>query len=65
MCLRRILERHAGKLKVVVDRPDDYQVASATLVDRTGSPLFVAAAQIRKNYVSFHLMPVYAIPGLS
>jgi hypothetical protein len=27
-------------------------------------PLFVAAAQIRKNYVSFHLMPIYAIREL-
>jgi hypothetical protein len=32
--------------------------------DRIGRPMFVAAAQIKKNYVSFHLMPVYGCPEL-
>ena len=34
------------------------------MVDRTGRPLFAAAVQIKKSYVSFHLMPVYANPAL-
>jgi hypothetical protein len=62
--LRGILHRHARQLRVVVDEPRAYQVASPTLVDRTGKPLFVAAAQITRNYVSFHLMPVYAVPEI-
>jgi hypothetical protein len=62
--LRGILERHAKQARVMVDKPDAFQLASPTLVDRTGRPLFVAAAQIMKSYVSFHLMPVYAIPEL-
>jgi len=62
--LRAILQRHAKRLTVIVDKADDFQVASPTLVDRTGRPLFVAAAQIKKNYVSFHLMPIYAVPEL-
>ena len=62
--LRAILEPHTTKLQVVVDTPKDFQVASRTLTDRTGRPLFVAAVQIKKNYVSFHLMPIYAVPGL-
>ena len=62
--LRAILEPHTRKLQVVVDTPKDFQVASRTLTDRTGRPLFVAAVQIKKNYVSFHLMPIYAVPGL-
>jgi hypothetical protein len=62
--LRGILQRHAKQLRVMVDKSDAYQVGSPTLVDRTGKPLFVAAAQITKNYVSFHLMPVYAVPEI-
>ena len=27
-------------------------------------PLFFAAAQIKKNYVSYHLMPIYVFPEL-
>jgi hypothetical protein len=62
--LRGILQRHAKQARVMVDKPDAFQLASPTLNDRTGRPLFVAAAQITKSYVSFHLMPVYAIPEL-
>jgi hypothetical protein len=57
--LRGILAHHESRLRVLVDKPGDYQVASPTRRDRIGRPLFVAAAQIKKNYVSFHLMPVY------
>lgn len=32
--------------------------------DRIGRPLFVAAVRIKKNYVSYHLMLVYAAPQL-
>jgi hypothetical protein len=62
--LRALLQKHAKHLRVLVDKKGDFQVASPTLVDRTGKPLFVAAAQVKKNYVSFHFMPVYAIAGL-
>lgn len=31
---------------------------------KNGKPLFFAAAQIKKNYVSFYLMPIYVTPGL-
>jgi hypothetical protein len=62
--LRNILQRHGRQLKVVVDKPGDFQLASPTKVDRIGRPLFVAAVQIKKNYVSFHLMGVYGDPGL-
>jgi hypothetical protein len=62
--LRGILQRHARKLLVVADGPGNYQVASPTLADRTGRPLFVAAVQINKRYVSYHLIPVYTRPEL-
>ena len=62
--LRRVLESNAKGLVVHVDRPGDYQVCASDMTDRAGNPLFVAAVQIKKNYVSFHLIPVYTCPGL-
>ena len=56
--LRGVLEPYAGAMIVQVDKPGDYQLCSRTMRDRLGRPLFVAAVQIKKNYVSFHLMPV-------
>jgi hypothetical protein len=63
--LRGILEAYEGRLVVQVDTPSEYQLGSPTMKDRTGRPLFVAAVQIKKNYVSYHLMPVYALPALA
>ena len=62
--LRGLLTPHAKDLLVQVDQPGDYRLCSRTMKDRLGRPLFVAAVQIRKNYVSYHLMPVYAVPQL-
>jgi len=62
--LRGILTRHGRKLNVQIDEPGNYQLAAPGLVDRAGRPLFVAAVQIKKNYVSYHLIPVYAYPEL-
>ena len=58
--LRAVLARHVPKLVVTVDEPGNFQVCSQTLKDRIGRPLFVAAVQTRKNYVSYHLMPLCA-----
>jgi hypothetical protein len=62
--LRGILAAQANRLIVMADKPGDYQVGSPTMKDRIGRPLFVAAVQTRKNYVSYHLMPVYVRPEL-
>jgi hypothetical protein len=62
--LRHVLAAHSKQLIVTVDKPGDYQVGSPTMKDRIGRPLFVAAVQTRKNYVSYHLMPVYMRPEL-
>jgi hypothetical protein len=63
--LREVLRKQAPKALVVKDAPGDFQIASPTLVDRVGRPLALGAVQIRKHYVSFHLIPVYAIPALA
>ena len=63
--LRDVLRRQAPKALVVKDTPSDFQIASQTLVDRNGRPLALGMVQIKKRYVSFHLIPVYAIPALA
>ena|SRR5690348_537151 len=62
--LRESLAVHSERLLVTVDKPGDYQLCSRTLKDRTGRPLFVAGIQIKKNYVSYHLLPIYMAPAL-
>ena len=57
--LRSILERNRGQMKVMVDTDTEFSVASPTMTDRTGRPLFAAAVQVKKSYVSYHLMPIY------
>jgi len=63
--LRGMLDKHARRLLVQVDKPGDYQLCSTSQTDRIGRPLFLAAVQTKKSYVSFHLMPVYMCPDLA
>ncbi len=63
--LKDLLKRADSNLLVTVDKPGDFQVADPVRKDRTGRPLFVAAVQIKKNYVSYHLMGVYASPEVT
>lgn len=62
--LRGLLQPFEKDLLVHVDKPGAYELCSKTRTDRIGRPLFVAAVQMKKNYVSYHLMPVYAVPAL-
>ena len=61
--LKQILQRHAGSLFVTDDKPGNYYVETVSRSYK-GKRLFFAAVQTKKNYASFHLMPVYAFPGL-
>ncbi len=62
--LRAILEPHAKRMTVTVDEPGHYQLASPTMTDRVGRPLFCASVEINRNYVSYHLVPVYTDKAL-
>ena len=62
--LRESLAVHSERLLVTIDKPGDYQLCSRKLKDRAGRPLFVAGIQIKKNYVSYHLLPIYMAPAL-
>lgn len=66
--LKQILKRYEDRLRAVHDRPDYFYVESfePTYKNRR---MFFAAIRTGKNYVSFHLMPVYGcrelLQGLS
>jgi hypothetical protein len=62
--LRTLLQRHGKRMLTIVDKPRDFQLASGTMRDPAGRPLFVAAVQIKARYVSYHLMPLYMKPAL-
>jgi hypothetical protein len=57
--LKKVLEPHAKRMTVTLDEPGHYQVASRTMKDRVGRPLFCASVRVGKRYVSYHLMPLY------
>ena len=56
--LKALLERHAAHLTPLTDQPKHYVVAMRS-VTRKGKPLWFGSVQTMKNYVSFHLLPVY------
>jgi hypothetical protein len=61
--LRKILKRYAEKLTLTADTPDTYYV-DGPYSEKWKKQLFFGSAQIKKNYVSFYLMPVYMYPDL-
>ena len=61
--LREILAAHAKGLKVTADGPKAYSL-NTPFAARWKKELFFGAVQVSKNYVSFHLFPVYMFPDL-
>lgn len=61
--LRPILERFANTLVIVTDSPTSYSL-DANEIMANKQRLFFGSVQIKKNYVSFHLMPLYVFPEL-
>jgi hypothetical protein len=60
--LREIILRHSGDLAVTKDGPGGMAVEIPGL---EGKPWgYVAGTRVGKSYVSYYLMPVYAIPSL-
>ena len=61
--LRKILAPYALKLDAKKD--DQTELYVDTLhIQKNKKPLFFGAVQVKKSYVSFHLMPVYVKPEL-
>ncbi len=61
--LREILEPYAARLDRKRDDESELYVDTKH-VQKNKAPLFFGAVQIKKSYVSFHLMPVYLNPEL-
>jgi hypothetical protein len=61
--LRRIMKKYEPRLVVKSDAPGDYTLDSPVL-GKNRQAVFFGAVQIRKSYVSYHLMPVYVFPDL-
>lgn len=61
--LRRILSPYADRLDA--KRDDDGELYLDTRhLQKNRKPLFFGAVQLKKSYVSYHLMPVYLKPEL-
>ena len=61
--LKNILQPYAKNLTVKTDTSDTYYL-NGPYSERWKKELFFGSAQIKKNYVSFYLMPVYMYPEL-
>jgi len=61
--LKRILEPYSSNLVVQDDDHANYFLYTNYIM-KNKKPLFFAAVQVKKNYVSFYLMPVYVNPEL-
>ena len=61
--LKDILKPYAENLTLKVDTSDAYYV-DGPYSEKWKKELFFGSAQIKKNYVSFYLMPVYMYPDL-
>jgi len=62
--LRAILQPYAAQMDVKADTGEHYYLDTFKNHPLTNKPAFFGAAQIRKNYVSYYLMPVYLYPVL-
>jgi hypothetical protein len=61
--LRKLLDPFLGEIRVQTDKPGNYHTEISTIFHR-GKPLYFAGLRTGKNYVSFHLLPVYGAPEL-
>ena len=61
--LKNILKPYANNLTVKTDTSDTYYL-DGPYSEKWKKELFFGSAQIKKNYVSFYLMPVYMYPEL-
>jgi len=61
--LKSILTPYVAELTCTADDSDNFYLDTSYLI-KSKKPLFFGATNINKNYVSYHLMPVYVFPEL-
>lgn len=62
--LKSILHRHAKHLALITDDENRYHLDTHHRMKNNNKTLSFGAVEIKKNYVSYHLMPVYVNPSL-
>ncbi|MBS4194663.1 hypothetical protein [Lederbergia citri] len=62
--LKSIMHNYESYLEVKIDTHESYSLDTKHIMEHNRKNLFFGAVQIKKNYVSYHLMPVYACPDL-
>ena len=63
--LRAIMLGQAGGMTVARDLPGDLQLRTPEIDPRTGEPGWFGTVTVKKSYVAYHLMPLYADPALA
>ena len=61
--LKRILQKYEAHLRVTQNAPDHYSL-NTPFSEKWRKELLFGALHVKKNYVSFYLMPVYMYPDL-
>lgn len=61
--LKSILQKYQAELVLIHDQPDNYYL-NLHHTRKDGYQGYFGSVQIKKNYVSYHLMAVYAYPEL-
>lgn len=56
--LRPIFTLYESQMDVIADKPGKYYLVSRTMLHNK-KPVWFGGLEIKKNYVSFHLVPVY------
>lgn len=61
--LSKLLRKHSSGMSVKTDAPDHLYIEIPGATPKA-KPAFFGAVQVRKSYVSYHLMPIYEQPAL-
>ena len=61
--LKTVLKKHEKNLTIKADKKDVYNLY-AGYSEQYKRDIYFGGVEIKKNYVSFHLMPVYVNPKL-
>lgn len=61
--LKSILAEYADEMVFVKNEPDEFHLDTRYIM-KNKQPMFFGAVRITKNYVSYHLMPVYVFSEL-
>lgn len=61
--LKGVLKKYEKKLRINTDKKDNYSIV-ASYNEKHKADIYFGGVIINKNYVSYHLMPVYVNPEL-